>query len=228
MKKHIIAIASLALTSSFAFAQDSTRAAAALSMAPPKLRPITIGVEAGTTGPGALVSWRFADHFAARAGIDYFEYSQSATIQGINYHANMRLLSEPLTLDYYPWTNHSFHLSFGVLFNENQLTGNAMGNVTINGNSYITTANLEIKQQVVDPYFSIGGNLYFDREHHWSLGGELGVFWTGDPRVSLTAPGASSTPQGAQDVRAEQAQVKHYAKDAEFWPVAKLSLNYSF
>ena len=94
--------------------------------------------------------------------------------------------------------------------------------ITINGNVY-PNASLEIKQQAVDPYLAIGGNIYFDKGHHVSLGGELGVFYTGNPRVDLSVPGAT-----AKDLQDEQSKINKYAKDAQFWPVLKVTLNYSF
>jgi hypothetical protein len=70
---------------------------------------------------------------------------------------------------------------------------------------------MNIKQQPVDPYLAVGGNLYLDKRHHFSLGTEV------------SAPGA---PVDA--VLGEENKIRHYARDAEFWPVFKLSLNYSF
>jgi len=178
-------------------------------------------VEAGTTGAGGAANWRFSNHFGVGGGFDYFRYSYSGTIEDINFDARLRLMSEPATLDLYPWKRSSFHISVGALFNQNHLTGTANGTITINGTTYNnTTATLDIKQQVVDPYVGIGGNLYFDRGHHVSLGGELGVAYTGDPRVSFNMPAA--TPQ---DQQYEQNKIHSYARDVQFWQV---SLNYSF
>jgi hypothetical protein len=132
-------------------------------------------------------------------------------------------MSEPVTLNLYPSKNHSFHLSIGALFNQNQLNGSKTGTVNLDGTPYTGTVSLEIKQQPVNPYASIGGNLYFDKGHHVSLGGELGVVYTGDPQVSLSAPGA---PPSA--IAGEESQIHNYAKKAQFWPIVKLSLNYSF
>ena len=34
-------------------------------------------------------------------------------------------MSEPFTFDIYPWKEHSFRISVGLQFNQNQLTGTA-------------------------------------------------------------------------------------------------------
>jgi hypothetical protein len=199
---------------------------------PPPYRPWAVSLEAGTTGFGASSAWRFSDHFGARVGADLFRYSQSdLDIKGIKYDAELRLLSEPLTFDIYPWKNHSFHISVGMMFNQNELTGNTTGNGTItigNGTVLVGTLDLKVKQQPVNPYLSIGGNLfYFDRAHRWALAGELGVVYTGDPSVSLTRSGPASPLLDAA-LGIEKAKVEDYAEKFQWWPVAKLAVTFSF
>lgn len=81
---------------------------------------------------------------------------------------------------------------------------------------------------MVNPYLSIGGNFfYFDRDHHWALGGELGVAYTGDPDVSLTRSGPASPLLDAA-VRVEQSRIEDYAEQFQFWPVVKIMVTFSF
>ena len=201
---------------------SSLNSSAMSNASPPVLyNPFTIGVEAGTIGAGVEANWRFSDHFGVGTAFDYFSYSYRRKIEDGQYDVHLRLMSEPLTLNWYPWKNHSFRVGAGLVFNENHLTGTATS-ITLNGSTY-SQGSLSIKQQVLDPYLAIGGNLYFDRRRHVSLGGKLGVFYTGDPRVSLSVPGAP-----ASDVQTAQDKIKSYARYAQFWPVINISLNYSF
>jgi len=185
--------------------------AAGESAGPPLYRKFTLGVEGGTTGIGGSFSWRFADHFGVRAGGDYLSLSDTGVkIDHIHYNATVRLLSEPLTLDYYPWQKSSFHISAGMQFNQNRLTGSAdtVGTIIIGGEPFpeesVGTLKLKVEQQPVNPYLSIGGNFfYFDRAHHWAFGGELGLTYTGDPDTSLTRSGPPSTVVDAAVRRAE-------------------------
>lgn len=193
---------------------------------PALFHPFTLGIEAGTTGVGIAGDWRFMNHLGVGAAFDYLPINYNGKIQGNNYDARLRLMSEPVTLNVYPWKNNTFHLSLGALFNENHLTGTTSGSITLNGTSYSGTADLDIKQQLVNPYGTIGGKLYFGSGRRVSLGLDLGAMYTGDPRVTLTAH--TIPPAAAADVQAEQQKIKHYAKDAEVWPVLKLSLNFSF
>ena len=200
----------------------------------PDYREWTVGLEAGTTGAGVFGSWRFYDYLGVRAGFDYFQWTENnLSIADFRYSATARLLSEPLTLDIYPWKAHSFHISAGVLFNQNQLTGDStgIGPIYINGQPVTfpnnATLNLKVEQQLVNPYLSIGGNfLYFDHAHHWALGGELGVAYTDEPIVSLTSSRSSPLIQAV--VRQQQQKAQDWANQLKWWPVVKLMVTYSF
>jgi hypothetical protein len=194
---------------------------------PPLYRPLTLGLEAGTTGLGASVGWRFANHWGARTGFDYLPFSQNnLSVGDLHYDAKLRLLSEPLTFDIYPWKKHSFRASVGVLFNQNLLTGTATDARVILGDA-IGTLSLRVEQQPVAPYLGIGGNFfYFDHAHRWAMGGELGVAYTGDPKVSLTS--SASGPLIDAAVRREQGKAQDWANQFKWFPVVKLQVSYAF
>ena len=202
---------------------------------PPLYRPFTLGLEGGTTGFGGSFSWRFADHFGARVGADYLSLSDTGIeAGGIHYNSTLRLLSEPLTFDIYPWRKSSFHVSAGVMFNQQRLTGtaNQNGTIIIGGVptpiSTIGTLSGKIEQHLVNPYLSIGGNLfYFDRAHRWAMWGELGVAYTGEPTTSLTRSGPPNVPADVAVAIAHR-ELQAYADQYKWWPVAKIGVTYSF
>jgi len=202
----------------------SSLAADTATTATASYQPFTIAPEIGTTGIGGSLGWRFCDHFGVSAGMDYLSYSQTLSPGGsveTTGNVSLTLQSEPLTLDWYPWSHRSFHVGVGAVFNQNEFKG-TLSSITVNGNTY-GPATLDIQQQPVNPSLTIGGNLfYFDRAHRWAMGGELGVIYTGDTRVSLTGGPAGADRQTALN------QINSYAKDAQFWPVLKLSVSYSF
>ena len=201
----------------------------------PDYREWTVGLDAGSTGLGGFGSWRFYDYLGVRAGFDYFQWTENnLSIGDFRYSTKVRLMSEPLTLDLYPWKKHSFHISAGVMFNQNQLTGSSsgFGPITIGGQTFqfsdVGALNLKVEQQLVNPYLSIGGNfLYFDHAHHWALGGELGVAYTGDAKVGLTRSGPAA-PLIDAAVSREQKKAQNYADQFRWLPVVKLMVTYSF
>ena len=209
-------------------ATDGSTNAFPLASESPQYQPFTVGAEIGTTGIGGAANWRFSNHFGVGGAFDYFPYSYSGTIEGVPFSVKLRLESAPLTLNWYPFTHSSFRVNGGILLNANRLTGNAnipaSNPITIgNDTSYSGPVNATIKQEFVDPYLSLGGNLYFDSGHHVSLGGELGVIYTGEPDVSFSAPNTTYDNQ-----QQELHKINSYAKKVQFWPVIKISLNYSF
>jgi hypothetical protein len=188
--------------------------------------PLTFGAEIGTLGFGGSGTFRFADHFGVSAGFDYVEFGYHASIKNTEYDVRTRLMGEPVALCLYPEAEHSFHFKLGIEFNQNRITGtNPGGTFTVNGNTYPGTLNLNIQQQPISPYASFAGNLfYLDHAHHVSVGGEVGVMYTGTPRVGLT----SSNPAATGDVDTARQQVIKYADYFKWVPILKVGLNYSF
>ena len=201
-------------------------AAKTVFVSAPPSRPFMIGGEIGTTGGGPVGRWQFADHLGVGVAYDYLSVTYNGKIQGNEYRTHLRLSTVPITLDGYPLNNNYLRLSGGVVINRSHFTGASTGTVDLNGTPYVGTARLDIRQQPVNPYFAVGGNFYFTRDHRFSMGGEFGLLYTGEPRVHLTL----NPPNGAVETqrRQEENQIRHYARYAEVWPVLKLSINYSF
>ena len=223
----------------------------------PNYRPFTIGVDGGTTGFGGSASWRFSDNFGVRGGVNYFSYDTDeftytdrptavSSAQEQKFKVSLRLLSEPLALDYYPSAKSSFRISLGVLLNQNRVTATAP-NSGVSGSAFILNNNpylqsgltngldLEVKQQSLSPYLSVGGSFYLDKSRHWSLNGEIGVAYTGSPKVSLTAPNHDPSLDNpanpfvlADDLNAEESKISKDADKYKFYPIVKIGVSYSF
>jgi hypothetical protein len=197
-----------------------------------KAYPISINAEVGTTGIGGTIGWRFLDHLGVRGGMHYLSWtSPNFTFEDdastTTYNARIYLQSEPVTLDVYPWKNRSFRISAGVLINQNEFTGNSIGDVDINGTTYPgEQLTFKITQDEFCPYLGIGGNFfYFDKAHRWSMGGEIGVAYTGSWGVSVTNPTGGIPPS---ELVQEQQDIEDDIKDFKFWPVLKLSVSFQF
>lgn len=221
----------------------------------PNYRAVTIGVDAGTTGFGGSASLRFSDHFGVRGGVNYFSYdteeftysgsmTNGAAVTDKKFNVNLRLMSEPLALDYYPSAKSSFRISLGVLLNQNRFKGsvptNGLPNTTfdVNDHPYFQSGmpgglELEVKQMPISPYLSIGGSIYLDKSRHWSLSGELGVAYTGSPKVSLTSPNYDPNNDVgpfplSESLNAEEESIKKDADKYKFYPIVKIGVSYSF
>jgi hypothetical protein len=239
MMKRIFSLLTVALTCVAANWSTQTAIAADESGAP-DYRPFTLGLEASTTGFGGSANWRFADHFGARAGLNYFGYSKNDNeIEGISYNTDLRLMSAPLAVDIYPWGHRTFRVTVGILLNQNQIEGVAPQDPVANrtfipigtsGASYDSAAigdlNMKIEQWPVSPYLSVGASWFLDKAKHWSLSGELGVAYTGNPDVTLTTSNPGTV--NPADLASETQQLEDWASKYKFYPIVRLGVNYSF
>src|SRR3954464_10737214 len=124
----LLAVLASTLTTSLVAQEDTNTVATAKPAESPERPPYwpwTVGIGVGTDALiGGGVSWRFSDHLGARVGFGWTESSWDAVgIAGLKYDIKARLMAEPLTLDLYPWKKNSFHLSLGMQFNQNELSG---------------------------------------------------------------------------------------------------------
>ena len=196
------------------------------------LHPFSVGAEVGILSFfSGSVAWRFSDHFGLRGGFNRFAYDISEDLDDVSYSLKLKMQSQPLLLDVHPWSERSFRLSFGILFNQNQFSASASPTADVEiGNTTYTPAqvgslNLSVKQRAVSPYLGMGGNLfYFDNNHQWAFTHEVGVAWTGKPKVSLSASGA--VPQA--DLESERQKIADDLSKLVILPIIKFGISYSF
>ena len=222
----------LILKTSVDYPRDSSRPPVPMSELPHRF---SVGANVGLpTFFGASLGWRFADHFGVRSGFDWFTFSRSAELSDVTYDVKLKMQSEPLLLDLYPWKNRSFRISAGVLFNQNQLKAQLTPSslITLGQDTYLPadvgTLHLRVKQRPVCPMFTLGGNLFhFDSAHHWALAGELGAFFSGKPKVQLRT--TSTDPLVIGSVADEQRKIEEdIGNRLSIIPVLKLGVNFSF
>ncbi len=204
--------------------------------------PIGITADAGTLGIGGAISWRFLDNLGVRAGLRHFSYTydefgdafdvEEADAQG---SAKLRLQSEPVALDVYPWKRSSFRVSLGVLFNQNELEGTLLpgeGTIDLAGTEYplsdVGTLRGLAEQAPISPYVSIGGSLYLGKKHHWSLCGELGVAYTDSPEITLRRSGGIVSAELDAALRAEQDDLEDDASGLVLWPIIQVGVRFEF
>lgn len=199
---------------------------------------VTVGAHVGLpTFYGASLGWRFSDHFGLRTGYDWFTFSRGEALSDVTYDIKLKMQSEPLLLDLYPWKKRSFRMSAGVLFNQNSLKSSLTptSEVTLGGRTYtdpvasgVGSIDLKVKQRSVCPMVTIGGNVfYFDSAHHWAFSSEVGAYFAGKPDVQLST--TSSDPTVIQDVEAEKQKIKDdIGSKLNIIPLVKLGVNFSF
>jgi hypothetical protein len=236
MKKEQVKILSLALLASLAVVFTARGAGEAKSRGP------ELSLDAGSLGFGGTLSWRFSDHFGGRAGVNYLKLTEDGdTIEGIAYNSEMRLMSEPIAVDFYPWADKAWRVTLGVLLNQNEVTGEvpnpgAPGTIVqIGGNGYdvfndLGSLSLTVDQLAVSPYLSVGGEFYLDDAERWSVGGEIGVAYTGSPDASISIGNAATAGNATfqADRAAEESQVEDELDKFQLYPIVKVYVGFTF
>lgn len=127
---------------------------------------------------------------------------------GIDVSGKLNLASAGVSLDYYPWPNHGFRLSPGVLlYNQNGISASGAGSlgtsITLGGVKYYSeggsnamTLNADLGLNTHKQAFTMTtgwGNMLSRRGGHWSFPFELGAVFTGVPSLGLKIAGFGCT-----------------------------------
>ncbi|UTH74796.1 hypothetical protein [Chromobacterium sp. IIBBL 290-4] len=200
----------------------------------------SFGVGAGTTGFDLTGSWSILDNVNLRATLSDFNYNHNGNFgSGVQYQGKFKLFQAGLLADYFPFDSE-FRFSAGLVLVNTKLNLNGnpdgTGSYTFNGNTYtsgqVGTATGQAKWDKPGLYLGLGyGNSL--SEKGWSVGGDLGLIYTGKPTTTLSAACGSSLSaaqcqQLQSDVAADQATVQNDVNKYKIWPVGRISVNYGF
>jgi hypothetical protein len=195
---------------------------------------LAIAGRAGSLGLGGELMANFLETVNGRAGITYFPLGIGAEIGDVRFDFDLRTLTFPLTMDWYPFHN-AFHLSGGLIINQTEMNLDAQSNasLTIGGTRYSASDLGMVRGNVrfnpVAPYVGIGWGNAFGREQRWGILTDLGVAFLGSPHVSLSATGPiASDPTFRHDLAREEDDIKGDLNIFRFYPVFSISLFYRF
>ncbi|MGO8760027.1 MAG: hypothetical protein ACLQG3_18065 [Terracidiphilus sp.] len=171
------------------------------------------GVGAGGVNMQAAVE---ANRYLNIRGIgNYFKYTVNSFnvsgnngSSGIDVNGNVNFATAGIALDYYPWPNHGFRLSPGVmLYNQNQISASGLAiqgtSITLGSQKYYSeggsnamtlNANLGLNTHQQAFTMTTGwGNMISRRGGHLSFPVEIGAIFTGVPTIGLTITGYGCT-----------------------------------
>lgn len=199
------------------------------------------GIKLGTLGLGAEVTAGLTDKVSARLGANWFSFETEGTEDQIDYNVDLNLGSFAALLDWHPMSG-GFHLTGGVLVNNNEFNLKASGQDDYEIGDETYTGDLRVKG-VMDfrrtaPYVGLGWGMAPGKTGHWGLAFELGLLYQGEPRVDLTAEGTATRqsdglvidvtndPDFQENLLQEQENLQDDLKDFKFYPVASVGIVY--
>jgi len=193
----------------------------------------------GTLGVGVDLSSSFNDTFALRFNVNGMSVTQTDTQDGTDFEGTLDLFTAGALIDYYPFENN-FRFSSGLYYNENGFTGKAKptvgSTVEIDGTNYtlgdtgdIGSLDADISFPSTAPYIGLGwGN---DAHYQgWGFTLDVGAMYHGTGNVDLKANVNNELLADAiaNDVAAEEQNIKADLEEFKFYPVVSIGVNYTF
>lgn len=199
---------------------------------------------ASTLGLGGAIVANINPNLNARVGVNAFGFNFTYEETRASYDADVNLFNIATTLDYYPFKNSGFHISPGVIYNNNNVDGVAtasdiiedvdLGAFNVDVDDFLSVnADVESGQNFA-PYIGVGwGNPIAGGLRFW---GNLGVMFPGSPNVELSPDFQFDENLIPDDIRQEiEDELAQEESDIEddidrfnIYPVISLGLSYSF
>ena len=168
---------------------------------------IAVASRVSSFGPGVDLATPLSRSFNLRAGVSLINFSYNFEIDGVNYDSSIHLHSGQLSLDWFP-KHKSFHISPGVVYVTNNLAGftgvpagqyfelGSQGFINSVDDPMNGTASVVLPRKIA-PSLTIGlGNMIPRSGKHLSFPVELGVAYTGAPKISVTLDGTACIQEG--------------------------------
>jgi len=222
------------------FAKYTVLAASALLAAGAANAQVGVTADLGSTGVGFHVVVPMETYLNGRFGANYFRHDFDKTSNGVDYDIKGKLQTIDVLFDWYLTEGNSFHLTGGVLYNGNKFNAaarpNGLGGFTLNGHAY-TAADVGLLTGRIDyrkaaPYLGIGWGNALARSSRWTTNIDLGVFYQGNPNVSLASVGCTTSDTVckalASDVAAERLHLRDDVDALKVYPVVRASIGYQF
>ena len=199
-----------------------------------------VGAGLGTTGYDLMASYKVLDNLNVRGTLSGLNYNRDGDYNtDTHYNGKFKLFQAGVLADYFPFDNR-FRMSGGLVLNQTKLglqaSAGSSTTYRLSGNTYYSNQvgglDGEAKWNKPALYLGLGfGNSV--KIKGLSLSGDFGVLLTGKPDTTLTAncTSALSAAQCQQlqiDVGVEQNKLRDDTNKLNFWPVARLTLNYAF
>lgn len=200
-----------------------------------KVSTLGIGIE----GTGAILP-----NLNGRLGFNYFDFGVGIEAGGIDYDADVQLLSGSALLDWFPSRRSEFHLTSGLFYQNNRVdaTARLADDLDIGGIRFPSelVGQLEGKATLPNtfaPYVGIGYGNPVKRGRQFSFFIDLGIVFTGSPAVDLTASGPLIDPVlGApvigplltRAIALEETDIEDDLSGLSVFPVLSIGASYRF
>ena len=199
-----------------------------------------VALRAGTLGIGAEFDFGIGESWVVRLGHSAFSHSQTIDDTDATYDGKLKLGNTSATIDWHPG-GKSFFLSAGAVATSNEIEVVGVptsGRFDIGNGSYTASQIGSLRGSVeagngIAPYAGIGFGHPVDAGGRFTLLFDLGVIFTGTPKVNLVASCGATVPaatctQIQADVQREISELRDEVNELEVWPVINLGFAFRF
>jgi len=200
-----------------------------------KVSTLGLGVE----GIGAI-----SPNFNGRVGVNYFDFGIDTEQSNINYDADLQLLSVAAMIDWFPSSKSGFHLTTGLLYNNNRVDATAQSTETLDiaGIEFPLSAVGQLEGELtfpntIAPYLGIGYGNPVRQGRRFGFSIDLGLMFAGSPNVDLNASGPLIDPLlGApvvgslleNAIEEEEEDIEDDLSELGIYPVLSVGVSYQF
>jgi hypothetical protein len=166
-----------------------------------------IGIQAGSLGAGIEAATPLSRSLNLRIGANFIDWKYAFNIDGINYDTNINFRNGQASIDWFPF-HGGFHISPGVLYFRNGLSGTALvppgQPFTLSNTSYINsvddpvggTASVTYGHNIAPTLMFGMSNIIPRNGRHFSMPFEFGAAYTQAPLMNVILAGTACTVQG--------------------------------
>lgn len=209
--------------------------------APNRKNGIALSPSVSTLGPGVELTKSINSRINARVGGNLLSADFNDSVSNIDYDADVNLESVSVMGDVYPWKKSGFHLTLGLAYNNNRVSGVGRmngGSINLGGQTFQATDVGRVDADVsysspVAPFIGIGYGNPVSKNKDFGFYIRAGALITGAPSVDFRAVPNPSLPQAMQDeirqgAAAEEAQIQDDLNNFPVYPVMSLGISYQF
>ncbi|WP_425915219.1 ornithine uptake porin CarO [Acinetobacter sp. TSRC1-2] len=199
-----------------------------------QLIPTGVRAEVGTTGYGGALLWTANPYVGLALGYNGgdISWSDDLSVDGVKYDVDMDNKLAYLNAEIRPWGAsenrwaQAFYMAAGVGYLDNEYELNSRtgsGTIEIDGNpTSFSSVNGNVSyENDIAPYLGLGFAPKINK--NWGVFGEVGAYYTGNPKASLTGVGGTLADQA---LLAEHERNIEQDDEYEWLPVAKLGVSY--
>lgn len=200
-----------------------------------KVSTLGLGIE----GIGAI-----SPNFNGRVGVNYFDFGIDTEQSDIDYDADLQLLSIAALIDWFPSSRSGFHVTGGLLYNDNRVDATAQSTATleVGGIEVPVSAIGQLEGELtfpntIAPYVGIGYGNPVRQGRRFGFSINLGVVFAGSPNVDLNATGTVAEallgapvvgPLLEDAIEEEEDDIEDELSGLGVYPVLSVGVSYQF